>query len=153
MTIISSELLGKIKIDLDEREEVIRQVVYEAMEQLPAPDLSKSIVVTYFVWSHSLTPQEVGKEICYHMTSGVRHAPKDSLLDSCTGRIVDSVEFDNEKRCGLVRIAFPLKMLLDGNGNIYSTDVLHIVAGALVPVGRPVQGCFATNWGPGLRCV
>ena len=130
MTILKSSMLEKIKVDLDEREEIIRQAVYEVSKQLDAPDLCESIVVTYFVWSHSLTPYQVGKEICYHMTSGVRHAPQGSLLDSCTGKIVDSIEFDNEKRCGLVRIAFPLKMLLDSDGNIYSTDILHIVAGA-----------------------
>ena len=61
MAILKSSVLEKIKIDLDEREEVIRQAVYEVMEQFPAPDLSESIVATYFVWAHSLTPHEVGK--------------------------------------------------------------------------------------------
>lgn len=130
MAILSSDILDKIKFDLDEREDVIRGAVYEALEQLPKPDLSKNIVVSYFIWAQSLTPAEVGKEICYHMTSGVRNPEEGTLLDQCTGKVVDNVCFDKQRRCGLVRIAFPLKILQDDNGNIYSNDILHITGGA-----------------------
>ena len=130
MSYLNSEILGKIKVDLDDREEVIRTAVYDALSQLPEPDLSESIVASYFVWSNTLALADIGKEICYHMTSGVRNPEAGSLFDDCTGKVVDYVSFDKEMRCGLVRIAFPLKMLQDDNGNVYSTDILHIVAGA-----------------------
>jgi len=130
MAVLSSEVLETIKFDLDNREDTIRRAVYEALAQMPAPDLSESIVASYFVWTTDLRPAEVGKEICYHMTSGVRKAKAGLLLDDCTGKVVDCVSFDKEQRCGLVRVAFPLKMLQDNDGNIYSSDILHIVAGA-----------------------
>ena len=118
-----------MKINLDSREELIRRVVHEVFAGLPEPDLSDQIVVTYWVHAQHLTPAQVGKEISYHMTSGVRKPPAGSLLEECTGRVVDAVEFDATGRLGLVRVGFPLKMLLDGDGNIYSTDILHITAG------------------------
>jgi ribulose 1,5-bisphosphate carboxylase large subunit-like protein len=130
MSILNPDLLNVFKFDLEKREELIRDAVFAALAKLPAPDLSENIVATYFIWSHNLTPAEVGKEICYHMTSGVRKAPTGSLLDQCTGKVIDSICFDKEQRCGIVRVAFPLKMLCDENGKIYSTDILHIVAGA-----------------------
>ena len=130
ITLLDSEVLEKIKVDLDEREEIIRKIVYGILSELPAPDLSNDIVATYFIWANSLTPADIGKEICYHMTSGVRHPETGSLLDQCTGKVVDSIAFDKQERCGLVRIKFPLRMFADKNGNFYSTDILHITAGA-----------------------
>lgn len=130
MSCLDSKTLDVIKVDLDNRESVIRTAVYEALSQLPNPDLSENIVASYFVWSNTLTPTEIGKEICYHMTSGVRHPQEGTLLDQCTGKVVDSVCFDADRRCGLIRVAFPLKMLQDSDGNIYSTDILHITGGA-----------------------
>jgi ribulose-bisphosphate carboxylase large chain len=130
MNTLKPELLATFKFDLEKREELIRKSVFAALAKLPAPDLSENIVATYFIWAHNLTPAQVGKEICYHMTSGVRKASAGSLLDQCTGKVLDSVCFDKEERCGIVRVAFPLKMLRDSNGKIYSTDILHIAAGA-----------------------
>ena len=130
MNSAKAEDINIIKQDLDQREEVIRRHVYEAMDHLAEPDLVDHISATYFIWSYNLTPGEVGKEICYHMTSGVRHPKEGSLLDQCTAKVVDSIAFDREERCGVVRVAFPLKMLEDENGDIFSTDILHIVGGA-----------------------
>ena len=129
MKTLSPEILETMKINLDEREEVIREVVYEVLAGLAAPDLSDQIVVTYWVNAHNLTPAQVGKEISYHMTSGVRKPPPGSLLEECSGRLIDAVEFDSTGRMGLVRVGFPLKMLIDEMGNLYSTDILHIAAG------------------------
>ena len=129
MRILSTDILNTMKIDLDAREESIREAVYEVMAELPPPDLSDQIVVTYWVHAASLSPAQVGKEISYHMTSGVRKAPTGSLLDQCSGRVIDAVDFDESGRLGLVRVGFPLKMLLDETGSIYSTDILHITAG------------------------
>src|SRR3990172_906059 len=104
MGVLNPDLLAVFKFDLEKREEFIRKTVFTALAELPKPDLSENIVATYFIWSHNLTPAEVGKEICYHMTSGVRKAPAGSLLDQCTGKVLDSVCFDKEERCGIVRV-------------------------------------------------
>ncbi|MBI2843157.1 MAG: hypothetical protein HYX78_07130 [Armatimonadetes bacterium] len=118
-----------MKVNLDDREEIIRSEVYEALAALDRPDLREQIVATYWVHAAHLTPAQVGKEISYHMTSGVRHSYEGSLLDQCTGRVVDAIEFDNTGRLGIVRVGFPLKMLLHEDGSIYSSDILHITAG------------------------
>lgn len=129
MKTLSSDSLAVMKIDLDSREELIRSTVYEVLDGLPEPDLSDQIVATYWVHAATLTPAQVGREISYHMTSGVRKAPEGSLLDQCTGRVIDSVEFDSIGRLGVVRVGFPLLMLRHADGSIYSTDILHITAG------------------------
>ncbi|MCX8052884.1 MAG: RuBisCO large subunit C-terminal-like domain-containing protein [Armatimonadetes bacterium] len=121
--------LETIMLDLDDREEVIRSAIYEAMAGLPEPDLSDQIVVTYWVHARTLSPAEVGAEISYHMTSGVRRPPNGSILERCTGRVLDAVEFDYTGKVGIVRVGFPLEMLLHEDGSIYSTDILHITAG------------------------
>lgn len=126
---LSNDLLESMKTDLDAREEMIRTAVYEAMEELPLPDTSDQIVVTYWVSARTLTPAQVGREISYHMTSGVRKPPSGSLLEECTGRVLDSVDFDNSGRVGIVRVGFPLKMLRHEDGAVYSSDILHITAG------------------------
>ncbi|MHB9036329.1 MAG: RuBisCO large subunit C-terminal-like domain-containing protein [Armatimonadota bacterium] len=127
--VLSSDVLDIMKANMDSREELIRSLVYETMDGLPAPDLSDQIVVTYWVHASSLSPAQVGKEISYHMTSGVRKPPAGSLLEECTGRVIDAVEFDASGRIGVVRVGFPLKMLLHEDGSLYSTDILHITAG------------------------
>ena len=126
---ISGDILSKIESDLDAREELIREIVYETLAGMEAPDLSEHLVATYFVWTKNLTPARAGEEISYHMTTAVRHPEPGSLLAECTGEVVASVSFDKEERCGLVRVAYPLKMLLR-DGILYSTDVLHIIGGA-----------------------
>ena len=118
-----------MKIDMDAREEIIRRAVYETLATLPRADLSDQIVVTYWVHAATLSPAQVGKEISYHMTSGVRKAPAGSLLEQCSGRVIDAVDFDESGRLGLVRVGFPLKMLLHEDGSLYSTDIMHITAG------------------------
>ena len=119
-----------LRSDLDDREERIRQIVNETMAELPPADLSEHVVATYFAVARHSGPAQVGREIAYHMTSGVRTAPPGSLLAECTGEMVDAVSLDPADRIGVVRVAFPLKMLLDETGALYSTDLLHIAAGA-----------------------
>jgi ribulose-bisphosphate carboxylase large chain len=130
MTHLSGRALEIVETDLDEREDVIRRLVAERLPEMHRPDLSEHIVGTYFVAARTMQPHQVGGEISYHMTSGVRSAPPGSLLDRCSGRVIDSVTFTASGRIGLVRVAFPLKMLLDDTGALYSTDILHIAAGA-----------------------
>ena len=63
-----------MRLDLDQREELIRRQVYEAMAGLPRPDLADHIVATFFVCARTMTVEAVGNDIWYHMTSGVRSA-------------------------------------------------------------------------------
>ena len=130
MEILSAKVLAQINVNLDEREQTIRGVVYDALSREPAPDVSEAIVASYFVCANTRTVSQVGGDLCYHMTSGVHHPQPGSLLDECTGKVVGCAVFDGSGRCGLVRVAFPLKMLLDERGNLYSTSILHIVGGA-----------------------
>lgn len=122
--------LDLLRTDLDEREDRIRQIVYGVLSELSPPDLAEHVVASYFVVARSMSPARVGREIAYHMTSGVRTAPPRSLLAACSGQVVDAVSLDPAERVGIVRVAFPLAMLLDEAGDIYSTDLLHIAAGA-----------------------
>ena len=129
MTFVDQHTLNSLRLDLDQREELIRAKVYEAMAVLPAPDLSDNIVATFFVSARTMNVESVGGEISYHMTSGVRSAPPGSLLAKCSGKVVDAVHFEPVGRTGLVRVAFPLEMLLHDNGSLYTTDILHITGG------------------------
>ncbi len=129
MTYLDSPTLALMKLDLDQREDVIRRHVYEALASLPPVDLRDAIVATFFVAARSMTVQAAGGEIAYHMTSGVRSPSPGSLLDQCHGKALDWVHFEPNGRTGIVRVAFPLKMLLHEDGSLYTTDILHITAG------------------------
>ncbi|MGA2657511.1 MAG: RuBisCO large subunit C-terminal-like domain-containing protein [Verrucomicrobiota bacterium] len=126
---VDPKTLTLMKLDLDQREEAIRRYVYEALESLAPADLRDTIVAAFFVAARSMTVQAVGGEISYHMTSGVRSASPGSLLDQCGGKVVDYVHFEPNGRTGVVRVAFPLKMLLHEDGSLFTTDILHITAG------------------------
>jgi ribulose-bisphosphate carboxylase large chain len=129
MVNLDNKTLAALYEDPDKREDIIRKIVYESLETLGKPDLSKHIAVTYFVCARTLSPAQVGREIAYHMTSGVRNPPAGSLLARCNGEVLDEIIFDRLKRTGIVRVAFPLEMLLDETGDLYTTDILHITAG------------------------
>ena len=130
MSTLSPNILQTIKFDLDKREGIIRRAVYDGLGQMSKAETCDHLVATYFVVAHSESLNQVGQEISYHMTSGVRHAPAASLLDKCTGKVLDTGAFDRSGKVGLLRVAFPLKMLFHQDGSLYSTDILHITAGA-----------------------
>ncbi|MFZ2657458.1 MAG: RuBisCO large subunit C-terminal-like domain-containing protein [Victivallales bacterium] len=129
MKSLDKRTLGIICEDIDKREDIIREIVYESLANLGKPDLSKHIAVSYFVSARTISPGQVGKEIAYHMTSGVRNPPRGSLLARCNGEVLDEIVLDGSKRVGIVRVAFPLEMLLDESGSLYTSDILHIAAG------------------------
>lgn len=129
MKSLGSDALNTMKLDMDARETMIRECVYDSLTDIDKPGLSEQIVATYWVHAKHLSPAQVGKEISYHMTSGVRRPPAGSLLEECTGQVLDSVDFDDTGRVGIVRVGFPLKMLRHEDGSLYSTDILHIMAG------------------------
>ncbi|MAE62757.1 MAG: hypothetical protein CMJ18_00675 [Phycisphaeraceae bacterium] len=130
MKAVDANTLEAMRLDLDHREEAIRNVVYEALHELPEPDLSEDIVATYFVATRDASIEQAGTHLAQLETTNVRSAPAGSLLEQCTGKVIDSVHFESTGKTGLIRVAFPLKMLVDGDGNIFSTLILYIAAGA-----------------------
>ena len=102
----------------------------ERLQELPSHDLSDNVVATYFVVTDGKKVFDAGKTIAYHQTTSIKHPEPNSLVGKCTGHAIDCVPFDAEERIGIVRVAFPLAMLLDSKGTVYSTDLLHIAAGA-----------------------
>jgi ribulose-bisphosphate carboxylase large chain len=90
------------------------------------------VVATYFFAFRTQTLEQGAQEISYHATSGTRHVPPGSLLEKCTGRAVGTAPFDASGRIGLLHMAYPLKMLLQADGHLTSTDLLHTVAGAIL---------------------
>jgi ribulose 1,5-bisphosphate carboxylase large subunit-like protein len=118
--------------DFDAREELLRRILAERLSASPAPPLDDSIVATYFLALRSWTLEHAAKEISYHATSGTKDVPSGSLLEQCTGRLVGIDAWDNTGRLGLLHIAYPLKMLLQADGHLTSTDILHTAAGAIL---------------------
>jgi len=118
--------------DADAREVRLRQVITERLAVAPPPVLDDQIVATYFLALRSWTLAHAAREISYHATSGTKDIPPGSLLEQCTGKTVGVDAFDARDRLGLVHMAFPLKMLLQPDGHLTSTDIFHTVAGAII---------------------
>lgn len=118
--------------DLDRREERLRQVVRDRLAERPPPAPDDQIVASYFFAFRTQRLAEAASEISYHATSGTRHVPPGSLLEQCTGKAVGLDPFDATGRIGLVHMAYPLKMLLQPDGHLTSTDILHTAAGAIL---------------------
>ena len=129
MTSLDDLTLDAMRYDLDERAALIRRVVVERMEARGPVRSPEHIVGAYFVVGRASTVQEVGENISYHMTSGVHHPPAGTLLAECTGRVLAADAFDAAGRVGLVWVGFPVKMLRYADGSVYSTDILHLMAG------------------------
>jgi ribulose 1,5-bisphosphate carboxylase large subunit-like protein len=72
------------------------------------------------------------EEISYHATSGVKHPPPGSLLEQCSATPAGVDAFDATGRIGLLHVAFPLKMMLQPDGHVTSSDILHTVGAAII---------------------
>ena len=118
--------------DADEREVLLRQIITERLAAHPPPVIADQIVATYFFALRTWSLEHAAKEISYHATSGTKDIPRGSLLEQCTGRAVGVDAFDTTGRLGLLHMAYPLKMLLQPDGHLTSTDILHTVAGAII---------------------
>jgi ribulose-bisphosphate carboxylase large chain len=129
---ISSTLQEQLWHDADAREQQLRRVITERLSAQPPPRLDDQLVATYFLALRSWSLQHAAKEISYHATSGTKDIPPGSLLEQCTGRAVGIDAFDHTGRLGLVHMAYPLKMLLQPDGHLTSTDIFHTVAGAIL---------------------
>lgn len=132
MKSLDAALLSSLWHDADAREVQLRRIITERLAARPAPKLDDQIVATYFLALRSWSLEHAAKEISYHATSGTKDIPPGSLLEQCTGKAVGVDAFDTTGRLGLLHIAYPLKMLLQADGHLTSTDLLHTVAGAII---------------------
>lgn len=132
MTTLSSDTLKLLWSDFDSREEELRRIVTDRLSAAPPPQIENSIVATYFFAFRNQTLAEAVKEIAYHATSGIKNPPPGSLLEECTATAAGIDTFDATGRIGLLHMAYPLKMLLQPDGHVTSTDILHTIAGAII---------------------
>jgi len=132
MTISSPDTLQSLWHDWDAREELIREIVTGRLEDNPPAKDDDYVVATYFLALRTKKLAEIGKEIAYHSTSGIKQPPPGSLLEACTGKSVGVDEFDGTGRIGLLQMAYPLKMMLNRDGQLTSCDLLHTSAGAIM---------------------
>jgi ribulose-bisphosphate carboxylase large chain len=123
--------LGLLWHDADAREVRLRAVAGERLGERPPPTADDYLIATYFLALRSLTLAAAAEEISYHATSGVRHPPPGSLLAECTAHTAGIDAFDASGRIGFLHMAFPLKMMLQGDGHLTSCDLLHTLAGAI----------------------
>jgi ribulose-bisphosphate carboxylase large chain len=121
-----------ISLDVDEREAVLRELVGDALAVAPPPELQDAIVATYFLALRSRSLPDAADEIAYHATSGSHHPTPGGLVAACTGWSAGVVPFDETGRVGLLHMAFPLRMLLQADGHLTTTDILHTAAGAAI---------------------
>src|SRR5881394_2475058 len=132
MTMLDSQTLASLWHDADAREVRLRRIITERLTAHPPPQIDDQVVATYFLALRSWSLAHAAKEISYHATSGTKDIPPGSLLEQCTGHAVGVDAFDATGRLGLVHMAYPLKMLLQPDGHLTSTDLLHTVAGAIL---------------------
>jgi ribulose-bisphosphate carboxylase large chain len=129
---LSSHALQQLWHDFDAREELLRAHVHERMAAQPPPRLDDFIVASYFFALRSWSLEHAAKEISYHATSGTKDVVPGSLIEQCTGKLVGVDAWDNTGRLGLLHVAYPLKMLVQADGHLTSTDILHTAAGAII---------------------
>ncbi len=132
MNALDSSTLNSLWHDADAREARLRRIITERLAAKPPPIIGDQIVATYFLALRSWSLEHAAKEISYHATSGTKDIPPGSLIEQCTGRAVGVDAFDGTGRLGLLHVAYPLKMLLQPDGHLTSTDIWHTVAGAII---------------------
>src|SRR5262245_48785677 len=169
MTTLDEAALDLLWHDPDARECRLRQIIVERLAAKPTPVLDDQIVATYFLALRTWDLKDAAKEISYHATSGTKDVPPGSLIEQCTGHAVGVDAFDATGRLGLLHMAYPLKMLLQPDGHLTSTDILHTVAGAILfdvyenqdvrlvnlQIPEPVLRTFPgpAHGGPGVRAL
>jgi ribulose 1,5-bisphosphate carboxylase large subunit-like protein len=121
-----------LRLDIDAREEQLRELVTESLADNPPPASDEWIVASYFLALRDSKLKDAAASIAYHATSGIKHPPARSLLQECTGRALGVEPFDSTGRVGLLHMGFPLKMMLHPDGHLTSTDILHTAAAAVI---------------------
>lgn len=132
MQSLGASTLDLLWHDAEPREVTLRRVVADRLAERPPPAVPDHVVATYFFAFRSQTLEKAVAEISYHATSGIKDPPKGSLLDQCSARQAGLDAFDGSGRIGLLHVAFPLKMMLQPDGHLTSTDLLHTIAGAII---------------------
>jgi len=132
MNHVDSATMDGLWHDFDAREVTLRQVVEDRLGANPPPSVPEHVVATYFFAFRTMTLEKAVEEISYHATSGVKHPPAGSLLERCSAHQAGVDAFDASGRIGLLHVAFPLAMMLQPDGHLTSTDLLHTVAGAIM---------------------
>ena len=132
MTSLNEKTLQALWYDRDTREVTLRRVVTERLAQKPTPKWDDYLVASYFFAQRTLTLEKAVKEIAYHATSGTKDIEPGSLIEQCTGKVAGIDAFDSTGRIGLLHMAFPLKMLLQPDGHLTSTDIMHTAANAII---------------------
>jgi ribulose-bisphosphate carboxylase large chain len=129
---LSAATLDELQDDFDARETVLRQVVSDRLAASPVPSVPDHVVATYYFAFRTTTLERAVAEISYHATSGIKDPPSGSLLEQCSAQQAGVDPFDATGRIGLLHVAFPLKMMRQGDGHVSSCDLLHTVAGAVI---------------------
>lgn len=129
---VDSTTLNLLWHDRDARETLLRKVVSERLAKTPPPVLDDYVVASYFFAFRNTRLVDAVKEIAYHATSGAKDPPPGSLLEQCAAEGAGVDTFDASGRVGLVHVGFPLKMMLQPDGHLTSTDLLHTVAAAII---------------------
>ncbi len=132
MKTVPSTAIDALWHDADARDVILRRVVTERLAEKPAPAVDDHVVATYFFAFRTQRLEDAVSEISYHATSGVKHPPRGSLLEQCSAKPAGVDAFDSTGRLGLLHVAFPLKMMLQPDGHLTSSDLLHTVAGAII---------------------
>ncbi len=132
MAHVDPETIDLLRHDADSREITLRALVRERLQASPPPKMDDHIVASYFFAFRTQTLDKAVEEISYHATSGVKHPPKGSLLESCSAIQAGVDAWDASRKTGLLHVAFPLKMMLQPDGHLTSCDILHTVAGAII---------------------
>lgn len=132
MAILDTASLETLWYDLDAREVLVRRVITERLAVNAPPRDDDCVIATYFFAFRTLKLEKAVAEISYHATTGVKSAPPGSLLDQCSAKPAGVDAFDKTGRLGLLHVAFPLKMMLQPDGHLTSSDLLHTTAGAII---------------------
>ena len=129
---LDADTLDLLWFDQAARETRLRQLIMERMAESPPPQVEDHVVASYFLALRNTAIGAAVKEIAYHATSGVKNPPPGSLLAQCTAQAAGVDAWDASGRTGLLHVAFPLKMMLQPDGHLTSSDLLHTVAGAII---------------------
>ncbi len=132
MNILNSTTLNTLWYDLEAREVLLRSVISERLALNQPPASSEHILATYFFAFRSQKLEKAVSEISYHATSGIKHPPVGSLLEACSAKPAGVDAFDETGRLGLLHVAFPLKMMLQPDGHLTTSDILHTLAAAII---------------------
>lgn len=129
---LAPSTLESLWYDADAREVQLRNIIQQRLDENPPPSSDDHVVATYFLAlrTHKLT--DIGTEIAYHATSGIKQPPAGSLLEQCTGMSMGVDPWDSTGRLGLLHMAYPLKMMLNDRDYLTSCDLLHTTAGAIL---------------------